>query len=285
MKANILIQGTFYPTEMARYKVLLEADNSHAHQVMYNNDCKFWDESFSTEFKNKFTKCAKNNAKAIFVIGGSHGMDLYNAIAMSSDHKFIVSVSKGFCRAHEFTGNPSNKQKCQYQDFKDFAKNYAGNISHVFYTQTPDRLFNENSYGISDVENISAKKVDQVVSYLKELKNDYSLNVIMIGMLPPLKESPINWNFRAPFEDQFDQIISKATIQHIQQIDDIFKKKLFNTEIQYIPKLDAFGLKFPDDIMLDNKVTYSDNRHISAHGEKIFGERFIKYMREIDLLN
>lgn len=285
MKGNILIQEKFYPAEMVRYKIMLEAENSHLNQAMYDKGCKFWSDNFTPEFENKFINCAKNNTKAIFIIGGSHGMDLYNAISMNSEHDFVVSVSKGFCRAHEFTGKSSNKQKCQYEDFKNFSKIYGSNISHVFYTQTPDRLFNENNTGIGDIKNISTKKIDQVIKYLTELKDDYDLNVIMIGMLPPLKKSPIKWDFQTPFENQLDQIISEQTVHHIQQIDSIFKQKLLNSKIQYISKIDAFGLKFPDDIILDDKFTYSDNRHISAHGEKIFGARFINHMGEIGLLN
>ena len=178
-KENLSIQRQIFPEDIARFDLILEADKSHSNQVMFNDgDCKFWSAEFNDQFTQQFESCTKKYDKAIFILGGSHGMDLYNAIARNSSHPFVVSVSRGFCRAHKFIGNASKLPKCQYEDFKRFAQRFSHNIGNVLYTQTPDRLFTTTSFDNATPENLSSKRLQEVTSYLAEIKKNYSLNEI-----------------------------------------------------------------------------------------------------------
>lgn len=279
LRENLQLQKIVFPEKMARFEQLLEAEKSHLSQVMYDDDnCKFWSEEFNEKFINRFEKCKNSYDKAIFVLGGSHGMDLYNAIASSTAYPFVVSVSKGFCRAHRFIGSQKNLPKCQYDDFLSFAKVYSKNISNVLYTQTPDRLFKINSLEKATPDDLSLELIDEVVRYLAKLKEEYLLDVIMIGMLPPLKISPIDWSFEQPFSSQFNDIISVNSMELAKLVDNAFAIRLSNHEIAYISKIDAFSLSLPNDLLCKGKITYSDNRHISSVGEREFGSRLVEYM-------
>jgi hypothetical protein len=209
-------------------------------------------------------------------MGGSHGIDLYNAIAMNASNPFIVSVSRGYCRAHKFIGDQKNLPKCQYKDFKVFADKYAENISYVIYTQTPDRLLYEGKvFDKATIEDVSITSVDEVVSYLTDLKEKQLLNVMMIGMLPPITKHPFQWNYTLPFDQQFDRVISQNSMNLTRSIDDLLAQKLEKNGISYFSKIDAFSLNLPSDLIVDGVITYSDKRHISDYGEKIFGERLV----------
>jgi hypothetical protein len=279
LKENLQIQKILYPEKIARLEILIEADNSHANQVMFdNNDCKFWSGNFNNNFIDRFDRCTKKYNEAVFILGGSHGMDLYNAIAENTSSPFIVSVSRGFCRAHKFLGDQKNLPKCQYEDFKLFADNYSKNISYVLYTQTPDRLFEVHSLHNASYEDLSLERLGEVTNYLVDIKQKYELNVIMIGMLPPLRLSPINWDYKRPFEQQFNDIISQNSIDLTLFVDKSFSSELEKHQIPYISKLEAFSLNFPNDLIIDGAVTYSDSRHISYQGEKVFGQRLVNYM-------
>ncbi|PRO68455.1 acyltransferase family protein [Alteromonas gracilis] len=279
LRENLQIQKIVAPEQMARYEILKNADNSHTNQVMFDNkDCKFWSSEFNSNFINRFEKCANKYNGAVFILGGSHGMDLYNAIAKNALNPFVVSVSRGFCRAHEFIGDQSKLPKCQYEDFKTFAKKFSKSISYVLYTQTPDRLFKVNTLHSATHEDLSLERVREVVNYLADIKEKHSLNVIMIGMLPSLKISPISWRYEQPFEQQFDEIISQNSIELTIVVDEIFSTELEKYKIPYISKFESFALTLPNDLILEGGVTYSDNRHISHTGEMIFGQRFIENM-------
>ena len=188
---NLHVQKIFFPEQMTRYEKMLQADKSHSNQVMFNSNCKFWSKEFNSRFINRFEECVKKYERAIFILGGSHGMDLYNAVSMNSINPFIVSVSQGFCRAHKFIGNLKHQPRCQYEDFEEFAGKYANNISYVMYTQTPDRLFKVQTLNKATSKDLSIKRIKEVVDYLGDIKTNYDLNVMMIGMLPPLTKPPI----------------------------------------------------------------------------------------------
>jgi hypothetical protein len=272
-KENYHIQKVIYPENMARFKQAQDALESNSR---YEDSCKFLSNQFDEKFTKRFESCIKLHKKAVFIMGGSHGIDLYNAIAMNASNPFIVSVSKGYCRAHKFIGNQKNLPKCQYEDFKIFADKYAENISYVIYTQTPDRLLYEGKvFDKATTDDISITSVNEVVSYLTELKEKQLLNVMMIGMLPPITKHPFQWNYTLPFDQQFDRIISQNSMNLTRSIDNLFAQKLEKNGISYFSKIDVFSLNLPSDLIVDGVITYSDKRHISEYGEKIFGERLV----------
>ncbi len=46
-------------------------------------------------------------------------------------------------------------------------------------------------------------------------------------------------------------------------------------ELQYRKEIDGFELSPFTDLIIEGAITYSDRRHISYNGEKIFGQRLI----------
>ena len=100
----------------------------------------------------------------------------------------------------------------------------------------------------------------------------------MIGMLPPLNISPINWDYQKIIEEQFDIIISKNSIVLTRYVDEIFTENLKKYEIPYFSKFDAFQLNLPKDLIDEGVITYSDNRHLSSKGEEVFGARLVNYL-------
>lgn len=279
LRENLAIQKAFIPEKIMRFEQLLEADNSHSSQIMFDdNNCKFWSKQFDEDFEARFKKCKDKYEKAVVILGGSHGMDLYNAIAMNTLHPFVVSVSKGFCRAHKFIGKHTNIPKCQYEDFMNFSDEFSQSIEYVFYTQTPDRLFKINAMHKATEDDLSIERVEEVVDYLAQIKRNYDFEVIMIGMLPPLKKSPINWSYEIPFNEQYRDIVSLDVLRLTRHVDQEFESRLKVHGITYVSKIDAFSISFPEDLVHKSKLTYSDSRHMSYYGEEVFGGRLVKYL-------
>jgi len=276
-KENVYYQKFLYPENMARYAILSTAQDSHENQKMVDNKCHFWSNKFDNKFENRFKACSEKYDKAVFIIGGSHAMDLYNAIAINTNNPFVVSVSKGFCRAHDNIVASSKIKNCQYEKFKRFALNNNENIALVVYTQTPDRLFSK-TMTIATKNDLSEKHVNQVVDYLSSITSELNLKVLMIGMLPPLDRSPIYLDYTQDLKSQIENNMSFNTIDLTKYLDQVFKDKLSKHNINYVSKFDGFSLQLPKDILYQGEITYSDRRHISQLGETIFGKRLIEYL-------
>jgi peptidoglycan/LPS O-acetylase OafA/YrhL len=284
LQQNVFFQKLIYPKDMARYEVLKEAGDSHYDQKNYDQGCKFITEEIDSAFEERFMACTKMYPQAIVVIGGSHGIDLYNAFSRNTKKPFVVGIARGFCRAHNMIGATIVPHKCQYEDFKGFAKKYGHNINYVMYTQTPDRLFTKH-ITLANKSNLSLHHVVQVVNYLKYLKEDLKLNVTMIGMLPPITKSPINFDYKRSLDLQINDYVSQNSIEMAQYTDSVFSAYLNEVGITYVSKIDSFRLNLPKDIIYEGKITYSDNRHISYAGEMIFGKRLVDYLSIHGLLN
>jgi hypothetical protein len=276
-KENIHFQKAMFPEDMQRYEILLAAHNSNKIPEPLNDGCRIFSREINEAFIARFTECTSKYDKAVMILGGSHGLDLYNAVSLNTSAPFVVGIARGNCRIHKFIGGYKPPYPCQYEEFKKFATSYKNNISLVIYTQTPDRLFKKPMH-LALKEDLSLQHVVQVVDYLSDLKIQNNLNVLMIGMLPPLMNSPIELDYKKDISKQLDQSLSTNTLKLTQYLDMEFEKKLSKKDIVYISKFEGFQIDFTKDLFYKNQSTYSDSRHISHIGEKVFGSRLVNYL-------
>jgi len=284
---GIFIQNTqilkhLDPEGYDRYQVINTA-NSNEYNLTVNEDCKIWSDSFNDSFVSRFERCNNKHGKAIFVIGGSHGIDLYNAVALSSESPFIVSVSKGFCRAHQPVSGKPRTVKCQYDDFLTFLQQHADKISVLLYTQTPDRLFLQSIFNAKKSD-LSIKAIDEVLAYFTNIREVYNVEVTFIGMLPPILYGPKLLKHTQALAPQLNDAISINAMNLTLYVDQVFEDKAAEKNFNYVSKINAFELSFPKDLMIKNQLSYSDNRHISRAGEIEFGRRLIKYLNTGNVL-
>ncbi len=101
----------------------------------------------------------------------------------------------------------------------------------------------------------------------------------MVGMLPPMIKAPIKLDYTRDIEEQLSNNMSANSVILTKYVDKVFAKKLAQHNIQYISKFDGFELDLPKDFMSNGHITYSDNRHLSLEGEKIFGSRLMKFLK------
>ncbi|WP_137166880.1 acyltransferase family protein [Salinimonas lutimaris] len=275
---NVAVRSLWEPENMVRFTMLDTAYESHLHQKMADEPCKIWSPLLDEAFTARFEQCAAKHNKAVFILGGSHGMDMYNAVAFNSKNPFVVSVSRGSCRAHGYNGNPNDVPQCQYEDFISFAKTHSDNIELVIYTQTPDRLFSNNDMFTARARDINQQYVDDVVAYLSQVHQQFSLPVLMIGMLPPITTDPVDWDYTREFDSQLPDYVSDNTIEVSHALDKRLASRLAEHGVDYYSKIDGFELQLPRDLVIDGKITYSDHRHITTQGEEVFGHRLLTHL-------
>jgi len=270
-----------YPEKFANYKIIEEA-TSNEYNNMVNSDCHIWAKEFTEPFLNKFGICSEKHGKAVFITGGSHGMDLYNSIARNSDYPFIASVSRGYCRAHKMLGgNPPHK--CHYDDLLEFASKNPNKLSSIIYTQTPDRLFS-TAFHKATSDDLSIESINEVVNYLDKLNMASGVRVCIVGMLPILRKSPKSLSLNEPISAQLSFLISDRNVNMANYVDSVFAEKAGEVSIPYISKVEAMNLVLERDLFIDGRIAYSDTRHLSTNGEKMLGKRLVDYLSQNDLL-
>src|SRR5690606_34766146 len=127
---NTHFYNSLQPASLELQKKLQAAIATGGYNSMIDNgECKFWSPKIDAVFLKRYESCAQK-LKAIFVLGDSHAMDAYNAIALSSQHPFIVSVSKGGCRIALPAAD------CPYKDFDAFLQKFGKSVDTLIYTQS-----------------------------------------------------------------------------------------------------------------------------------------------------
>ncbi|MGB0722252.1 MAG: acyltransferase family protein [Gammaproteobacteria bacterium] len=270
-----------HPERFHNYKIIEQATAVKFNQP-FDRGCHFLSERFTERFTERFERCARTHGKAVFITGGSHGIDLYNSIARNSDYPFIVSVSRGYCRAHEMLGRRP-PHPCHYEDLLEFAARHSGQIESIIYTQTPDRLFPPPFFDARE-DDISVRSIDEVVAYLDKLRSVTRARVIMLGMLPPLSKDPDTLLLDKPIPDQLSELRSARNLSLSARVDEVFAAKMHAQSIPYISKIRAMDLDLERDLFYEGALTYSDKRHLSRHGEEILGARLVKYLKGEGLL-
>ena len=274
---NLTLQRMIVPEHMKRFDALVLAHSDHTNQKMVNENCRIWSNAFNEDFVSRFESCAEQHGPAVFVIGGSHGMDMHNAVAMNLNYPFVASVSRGRCRAHDEIDQAFRKRECQYEDFVSFITTHKTDIGLIIYTQTPDRLMSSPMHEAT-IEDVSTRAIDQVVAYMNKIEHNFEGPTVMLGMLPPLSRSPIDFDHAKPLEEEATKYVSESAIALTAHIDGLFEERFADSKVFYIKKTEAFSLKLPEDVVNKGTLLYSDFRHLSVAGEKEFGKRFTSYM-------
>ena len=266
------------PASHARYQII---DAAHPeNRPMVNSGCHLWSETFTDRFRAAFDRCAERHGKAIFITGGSHGMDLHNAVARSSSYPFIVSVSRGFCRPHRMLRGRQPPYPCHYEDLMAFAIERAEAMELILYTQTPDRLFAADMRSAQH-HDLSVAAIEEAVGYLASLQKQSGVDVVIIGMLPPLLVGPSDFDFQRPIAEQITASFAPRLLALTRYTDRVFAEHAARVGLDYVSKIDAFALQLPDDVLVDGQLTYSDRRHLTVAGERHFGRRLVHRLVEL----
>ncbi|MFT2090391.1 acyltransferase family protein [Paraglaciecola sp. 2405UD69-4] len=279
--ANIIFQSIVSPENMTRYMHLKKL-NDDSPKNMINSECHIWDETFSPSFIQRFEDCAQVYGKASIVLGGSHGMDLYNSIVKNTEKDFVVSVSRGFCRAHNMINGSQPPHRCQYEDFLTFLDTHSDSIESVVYTQTPDRLFTRAIYVATEAD-LHEPAIDQIVLYFANVQSKFNLPVYIIGMFPPLTADPEFFDYSIGLEEQVESFVSINAIKMSELLEDRFKSKIEHTDISFVSKMEAFDIRYPHGVMVDGQLIYSDKRHLNQFGERVMGKRLLDYLKKHQL--
>jgi peptidoglycan/LPS O-acetylase OafA/YrhL len=222
--------------------------------------CRFSDEGITDDFVARFDACAGQHGPAVFVVGDSHGTDLFNALARNASVPFVVGVTRGFCRLAGSTPD------CHYDDVHAFVEGRPGQVSALLYTQ-------KGSYLLTDHQRLPVKddQVAAVHAWLTSFQNPQ--DVVWVG---PQMEPHVDVRNLNPLTQTVVPGDAERELSVLAELDDHLWAVNTAAGVAYVSKIDLADYAFETDFLTDDGYTYSDTDHWSALGEQVFGARLLR---------
>lgn len=238
-----------------------------------DKECVFWQRSLDDAFAQRFEACAKNHGKGVLVIGDSHSMNIYGALARNNAYPFLASITRGNCRIH------GNKSLCDYRDIEGFLARHKKQIRMLVYHQTARFLFKSDhaDYFSSDLlkmQNIpmldfNEENISATISYLDSVSS--GIDIVWLGprIEPMIRKNQLWRSMNASFKIRDD------VVRNYSALDDYLKEKIMNGKhaFRYVSLQDAIAFGKETDLFMGDCVTFRDSDHFSVCGERIFGPR------------
>lgn len=234
-----------------------------------NGDCNFWSRTVEALSEPRFDACQKKYGKAIIILGDSHAMNIYNAIAKAKIGNFVVGVSHGNCRPYD------SPDYCRYDLFDKFVARKKASIRRVVYHQSGSILMKtKNGRAVAQNHFDSNKKVlvnyagiEQIRSYLD--KTSDTVDTVWLG---PFVEARVNLKDVRRLTAGF--FINKNSIIHSRFIEDELKTQAAAAKwrFEYISLFDILNID-GGFLRIDDCITYRDGDHLNRCGEELVGAK------------
>jgi peptidoglycan/LPS O-acetylase OafA/YrhL len=131
---------------------------------------------------NLFNSCRKKFGQAVFVLGDSHGENVFNMFSYSERFPFVIGLTQGSCRPHGCTTKFNH-----YEFFKKLLPIFKKGDAIVFH-QSGSHLISDSN-GLNDsqlsfdtgIYTIDYQNINKVVAYLNSIAQQTQANVFWLG--------------------------------------------------------------------------------------------------------
>ncbi len=272
--ATVVLNAGFEQRFLARlddksrtdYALILEAIASEQRTTLYDDGaCKFSQPGIDKAFEERFAQCAQKFGAATLVVGDSHAMDFFNAVAQSASSHFVVGVLKESCNP-----GPKRDARCPYRAVTAFTNANAASVKQILLTLSGDH-FSGDAAGTT----LRNDNVASVITFMRGLPS--SVPVIWLGpqVEPGIELRDINPLFPKP------HIPDPDDLEKMVKIDELLSAATAKESgISYLSKIKLVHFEAASELVIDGHYTYSDSHHWSAFGERLFGPRIVSGLKE-----
>ncbi|HEV2900336.1 MAG TPA: acyltransferase family protein [Pseudaminobacter sp.] len=228
-------------------------------QISLEKDCKYRVSQITKDLQARLDRCFFERGSAALVLGDSHAIDLFNALAYNSGTRHVIGLTGGGCRPV----NP--KPDCYYDELQAFLKTNRGKIDNIVFTQ-------KGSYFLADARHlpVDTDSVRKTVDFVSELER-LGFPTVWVG---PQWEPNYEVEHLVPVaKPAVGEAFLSNENEHIDDVEFEIRRLLKNAPVPvaYVSKLDAIGKLTQALFIIDNEYTYEDTDHWSAKGEEVFG--------------
>lgn len=243
------------------------------------SECRFNITGLNEDFESRIRGCQEKFGSGVLILGDSHAIDLFGAIASRFNDHFLVGVTSGGCRP--YTPLP----ECQYDRVLSYVQQNPRIFKHIIYEQAgfyllldsnkkkgTRAMFSNLGYKdqVKDI-NVDDEHIDGTLKYLEKLSK-----VVPVTWFSPRIEHHINsrlflkngceyqYSLRPNLHKTFRILESKIS----ESVKDSGNKR-----IRLVSQIDIFKFDFPADLLNCKDIFWSDGDHFSSSGEAHFGAK------------
>jgi len=253
----------------ADYALVLEAIASENRTNLFDDGaCKFSRDTVDENFATRFKDCVAKHGAATLIIGDSHAMDLFNAMAQAAPSPIIVGVVKESCNP-----GPRRDARCPYRAITAFAKDNASSLKHIILTLSGDHFTRDSNGATLREENYAP-----VISFLNGLPPQIPAFWLGPQLEPGVDLRNINPLFPKPVQP------IPAALEKMVNVDDLLSQATAReSSIRYVSKIGLVQFDVDADFVIDGRYSYSDTHHWSVFGERLFGPRIVAGLKQLGL--
>ena len=260
---------------------------SFASDSYTENECRYR-LTTANPYSERFENCRQRYGNAVVILGGSHGMDFFNAFLANSSAPFVVGFVKGGCRPYK------QLAECNFRDFQRFISTNVLHVQTLFYVQTGLELLldKHNKPALPDFFNknnkqnysINVDRIDLTINYLKSLGVDQKIVWLGPRFEPWLNANKMLKQALACLGD-IPKFQFKEEMSIFYEIDKTLASRLYkHKSINYVSVMDIIKFNPSKDLYTCNEIYWADGDHWSKAGEKEFGRRIINALIDKKIL-
>lgn len=271
-----LKQGPKLALYQKAYALFKDSERDLSRTMVTDNDCKVWYKD-EVDIQKKIKTCRDKYKKAIFILGDSHGMNLYNILALNESIKFIVGYVDGGCRI-AYCVSEKKGHINHYDLFIKQSEKFLERQDIIIYHQ--NREIGHSSLGLSFDETLDIAKNYFEKSILKKNK---------IFWLGPFEE----WGYAPRIvinefkKDQksimkYNKLNPDLKIQ-LQKLDKKLKNYFESSQVMYFSFNDLYEI--PNKVIIDDEnsikcLLFYNEDHFSECGESIASKNLKRELLE-----
>lgn len=261
------------PAELRMYDVVRTATAGDLRDDMVDDGgCRFWSAEVSPQFLQRYLGCTANGAKALVVLGDSHGMNIYNALARVQAAPVLVGLVQPGCHPH----GPA--ARCHYAAFAQFAAEHGASMVRVIYHQSGSYLVldasgkpdQDRSFAEGERLRIDDAAIARVDAYLRELVAG-GLQVSWLGPFPEPRRDMRDMRL-ALSERGFSPQVAGIFLALESRIAAVATRP--DAGYRYLPMLGRH-LALGEPLWQEGCLMFRDKDHLSICGEQRIGTRML----------
>ena len=251
-------------------------------QPLRTGQCRFnfTRDKLFIDVSERINECRELHGRAVFLLGDSHAVNIFNVLNYSGQYPFVVGSVQGGCRPHRcFRGRPN-----QYDYFLESLLPQISENDVIIFHQSGSHLI-QDARGKNDSQRafdsgefrIDEANVKQVVEFLDKIASKTSAPVIWLGAFMEYRFSPKTIVERSLKGESYDKYLSiHANSAFIFSELDKELGKIASTAYQYVSFRELFEVENSAEIAGLNGercFQFRDKDHFSTCGERTLGER------------
>ena len=270
---------SLFPAKAARLDMILAARAGDGLPADLG-PCRFNLTTLTDDARLRIMDCAARHGPAVVVLGDSHAIDIYSALAQLSKAPFLLGVTNGGCRPAD------TDAECSFDDFADLAMQNPKAFRHVIYAQSGAYLLlgQDGRTGSRQIFTrasqlqplpaltVNAPRLTDLADYLAALANDVPVTWIASRTEPHISPN------RVLAQDCTKPIpLRPGQAEIFARLDAEASVLAAARGISYIP-LTVQPFDPAQDFASCTQLFWSDGDHWSRSGELRFGTRLMPYL-------